>query len=153
VSGSQLPSLQNAPDRKVQQIQVRRKRRHEPHLGVSKILGLKGKGAFIWPGGACGRRRGPCPLLRDRCGGPRGRRGPPPPKAPPPPKSVSQCADFRRFRRWRHPRRRRSPASAQTAAATPWKEPGQAPPHMRVPKPKTSSLDTARRAQLVRTHL
>jgi hypothetical protein len=66
VSGSQLPSLQNAAGRKVQQIQVRRKWRPEPHLTVSKILGLKSESAFIWLGGACARRQGPGPLPRGR---------------------------------------------------------------------------------------
>jgi hypothetical protein len=53
---------------------------------------------------------------------------------------VSKCADFRRFWRWR------SPARARTAAATLWRGPEQAPPGVSVPTPKTSSLDTARRA-------
>jgi hypothetical protein len=68
VSGSQLPSLQNALDRKVQQIQVRRKRRPEPHFGVSKILRLNGGGAFIRPGCACARMQGLGPLNRGRGG-------------------------------------------------------------------------------------
>jgi hypothetical protein len=48
----------------VQQIQVRRKWRPEPHHKVSKNLGLKGESEIIWHGGACARRQCPGPLHR-----------------------------------------------------------------------------------------
>jgi hypothetical protein len=62
VSGSQLPSLQNAPDRKVQQIQVRRKRRLEPLPRVANTLTLKAKEHFFGVGMPAHGGRAPAPF-------------------------------------------------------------------------------------------
>jgi hypothetical protein len=64
MSGGQFSSLQNAPDRKTQLIQVRQRWRPETHLRVSKIIGLKAKvhlfglRALVYGGGALAPSQG-----------------------------------------------------------------------------------------------
>jgi hypothetical protein len=156
VSGTQFPSLQNALDRKVQRIQVRRKWRPEPQIGVSKILGLQAKvhsfslGAVVYSGGALAPSPGVGMAASETAGGRRclwrrRRRNLH--------LNVVIFGDFRRFRRWLHPRRRQA-SSKRTGGRRRPMEWARAPPsRTRVPPPKRSCPYTSTGANLDRTTL